>query len=74
MNSLKDIDKSKELQEFVGEDKRIALQIDEIKSKYYQIIEIYQNIGDAPPNKKIEAIDEARPKMNLIEIAVKKKD
>ena len=67
MNTLKDVDKSKELAEFQGEERRLQVQVEEMKKKCNSISEIFNKVATAKPQKKIETIDGLRPQMLEIE-------
>ena len=61
INSIKDIEKAKDLAEFQGEDRRLLSKVEEMRTKYYDIIKIYATISASPADKKIDTIDSIRP-------------
>ena len=72
MNTLKDVDRSKELAEFHGEDSRLRVQVEEMRTKLFQIYDIFAKIQQAPPQNKVSTIDSCRPQMEEIEKDIEK--
>lgn len=67
MNTLKDVDRSKELAEFQGEERRLLVKVEEMRKKQMEINDIFNKVSGAQPSKKIETIDSFKPKMIEIE-------
>jgi len=71
INSLKDIEKSKDLKEFMGEDKRLRMELEALRDKYMDIMKIFTTISNAPADRKVSVIEENRPHINQIESDIK---
>lgn len=52
ITSLKDIEQSKDLKEFNGEDRRLYEQLEGLRDKYVQILKIFTAISNASPDQK----------------------
>ena len=71
IDSLKIIERQKDMLEFAGEDKRKTGLINDIANKYMDIMMIFANVSNSDAERKLELIDEHRPKMAEIEEFVK---
>lgn len=74
INSLKDIENSKDLKEFKGEDSRLKFQLEQMRDKYMEIMKIFTVISNAPAEQKVSVIEQNRTSMNQIESHIKQQD
>ena len=58
--SLKDIENSKDLKEFIGEDRRLNQQLEGLRDKYVQIMKIFTLISNATADQKVTVIEQNR--------------
>jgi hypothetical protein len=72
VSSLKDIERSRDLKEFKGEDRRLNQALEDLRDKYMQIMKIFTMISNSSADKKIDIIDRYRSQMNAIEREVAK--
>lgn len=57
ITSLKEIENSKDLKEFIGEDRRLNMQLEGLRDKYVQIMKIFTLISNTPAEKKVQTIE-----------------
>ncbi len=67
INSLRDIENSRDLKEFTNEDHRLNQQLDGLRDKYMEIMKIFSVISNAPADQKVSVIEQNRPTINIIE-------
>ncbi|CDW76656.1 kelch motif family protein [Stylonychia lemnae] len=72
--SLKDIENSKDLKEFIGEDRRLNQQLEALRDKYVQIMKIFTLISNATADQKVVVIEQNRNQMNALEAEIRKQD
>jgi regulator of replication initiation timing len=60
ITSLRDIEQSKEVREFIGEDRRLNIQLEGLRDKYMQIMKIFTVISNAPADQKVTVIEQQR--------------
>ena len=74
INSLKDIETSRDMQEFKGIDCRMHRGVEELRAQYVEIIRIFTDISKAPIEKKLHTIEANRDRVREIEQLVKQRD
>lgn len=63
VKSLNKIEHSKQLNEFISEDKRQELRLLDMQDKYNEILSIFFKIQRTVPDDKLKAIEDSRSKM-----------
>ena len=63
VKSLNKIEHSKQLNEFISEDKRQELRLLDMQDKYNEILSIFFKIQRTSPDDKLKAIEDSRSKM-----------
>lgn len=63
VKSLNKIEQSRELINFVGEDKKQEMRLKEMQDKYKEILKIFYSIQSTKPNKKLVTIEGYRQEM-----------
>lgn len=74
VDSLKNIERSKEMEQYLGVDKKLNDQVTQLENKYLDIMKIFSAISQSPAEKKIETIQNVRAQMNAIEYEMKQID
>lgn len=74
VKSLNKIEQSRELINFVGEDKKQEMRLKDMQDKYKEILKIFYNIQSTKPNQKLVTIEGYRPEMVKIQQHLISKD
>ena len=74
INSLRDIENSRDLKEFYKEDTRLNMQLDELRDKYMEIMKIFSLISNSSADQKVSVIEQNRPQINDIEKEIAMQD
>lgn len=71
---FKNVEQSKDLRDFKGEDNRLLHQVDELELKYLEIQKIFANISSSTAQKRIQYIDGIKNYMKGLEKRIKEQD
>eukprot|EP00347_Sterkiella_histriomuscorum_P001097 403373339 len=74
INSLKDIEASKDLKDFTGEDRRLNQQLEGLRDKYVSIMKIFTLISNTSAEQKPHIIEQHRNQTKSLEAEIKKQD
>lgn len=70
MRSLNKIEQQRELVEYADQDRQLTIQVFQLQNKYKRILQIFQKISNAEPDKKLDTIMQYKREMKEIESAV----
>lgn len=74
VRSLNKIEQSKEMSDHTDQDRLLSIEVKLLENKYKRILEIFQKISCADPDKKLDTIQVFKKEMRDIEAFVTHKD